>query len=137
VPGRTPDRELFPALERSWPKDGFGSIGVLVAQLPDPHELAAGSLVVVHEKGRRGPGLWGLLAFWKRSRRAHAAVRCSALLARGFADIGAAIDRRSGERLVWGYAPATATVGPDAFGARQGGPNAFGARQVTASDRSS
>jgi hypothetical protein len=105
VPARRADVDLFPDLERAWPADGFGSIAALAAQLPDPQELAAGSLVVVHETGRRPRGLRRLVALWTRKRRAHVAVRCSALLARGYLDIGAAIDPRSGERLAWGFAP--------------------------------
>jgi len=104
-PARRPDVELFPELERAWPADGFGSIAALAAQLPDPQDLAAGALVVVHETGRRPRGLRRVLALWTRKRRAHVAVRCSALLARGYLDIGAALDPRSGERLTWGFAP--------------------------------
>jgi hypothetical protein len=113
-PERRPDWELFPELSAVWPLDGFGPVATVAAQLPDPHELAAGSLVVVHETGRRVRGLRRLLAFWKRKPRAHAAVRCTALLARGYLEIGAALDARSGERLVWGFAPEAATPTPAA-----------------------
>jgi hypothetical protein len=103
LPERRADWELFPELDRAWPADGFGPIAVLAAQLRDPRELAAGSLVFVHERPRRARGLGGLLALGKSRGRAHAAVRCTALLVRGYADIGAADDPRSGERLVWGF----------------------------------
>jgi hypothetical protein len=108
APRRHPDHELFPELDPAWPPDGFGPIATVAAQLPDPHDLAAGSLVLVHERGRRERGLRRVLAFfafWRRRRRAHAAVRCAALLARGYFEIGAAIDARTGERMVWGFAP--------------------------------
>jgi hypothetical protein len=103
--GRRADREVFPELDRGWPRDGFGPISTVASQLPDPLELAAGSLVLVHETERPARGLRGLVSLWKRKRRAHPAVRCSALLARGYLDIGAAVDARSGERLAWGFAP--------------------------------
>jgi hypothetical protein len=110
VPARRADVELFPELDGAWPADGFGSIAALAAQLPDPQELAAGSLVVVHETGRRARGLRRVAALWTRKRRAHIAVRCSALLARGYSEIGAAVDPRSGERLAWGFAPEPSAI---------------------------
>jgi hypothetical protein len=106
-PSRHPDHELFPELDPAWPLDGFGPIAAVAAQLPDPQDLAGGSLVLVHETCRRERGIRRVLAFvafWKRRRRAHAAVRCAALLARGYIDIGAALDPRTGEPLVWGFA---------------------------------
>jgi hypothetical protein len=107
APRRHPDHELYPELDPAWPADGFGPVATLAAQLPDPLDLPAGALVLVHETGRRERGFGravAFLAFWRRRRRAHAAVRCAALLARGYVDIGAAQDARSGERLVWGVA---------------------------------
>jgi hypothetical protein len=104
-PDRSPDWELFPELGASWPADGFGLVATVVAQIPDPHELAAGALVFVHETGPRERGLRRLLALLRRKPRAETAVRCSALLARGYSEIGAALDARRGEQLVWGYAP--------------------------------
>jgi hypothetical protein len=106
---RSQGRELFPALDRKWPGDGIGAVAVLVAQLPDPAELPAGSLLIVHERQAPRAGLLRLFDRMKglvlKPRRAHAAVRCTALLARGYHEIGCAADPKTGEELVWGLTP--------------------------------
>jgi hypothetical protein len=107
-PARSPDFELFPVLDRTWPEDGLGPIATLVAQLPDPADLAEGALVVVREAGPRPRGFrrWVRLArdIWTKPRKAHAAVRGTALLARGYREIGATVEPRTGEEWVWGFA---------------------------------
>ncbi|SRR6266542_159986 len=109
LPDRTPAFELFPVLDRNWPGDGIGPVAVIIAQLPDPAELPEGELVVVREshRPRRGVGQWIDWAkrLLRKPRKADAAVRCTALLARGYREIGAARDPRTGEELVWGLAP--------------------------------
>lgn len=45
-------------------------------------------------------------AIGRRSRDVPRAVRCSALLARGYVKIGAGVDESTGADLAWGYAPA-------------------------------
>jgi hypothetical protein len=114
---RSEGRELFPALDRKWPADGIGAVAVLVAQLPDPAELPAGSLLIVHEKQAPRAGLLRFLdrmkAFVLKPRRAHAAVRCTALLARGYQAIGCAADPKTGEQLVWGLTPRRDKLGSD------------------------
>jgi hypothetical protein len=108
LPPQLPDFELFPALDRSWPADGLGPIAVIVGQLPDPGDLRKGAVVVVRHGGPPPRGIRRLVrtiaSVWNRPRRAHPAVRCSALLARGYRDISAAADPRTGEELVWGIA---------------------------------
>jgi hypothetical protein len=84
-------------LDRSWPVDGFGPVSKVIAQLPEPTSLPAGTRIVVYARGKRGPGIVSRL-FGPR-RKAHVAVRCSALLARGYREIGAAND------VAWGVAP--------------------------------
>jgi hypothetical protein len=106
---RSQGRELFPTLDRKWPADGIGAVAVLVAQLPDPAELPAGSLLIVHERQAPRAGFGRLFDRVKwlvlKPRRAHAAVRCTALLARGYQEIGCAADPKTGEEVVWGLAP--------------------------------
>src|SRR5256885_8947796 len=91
VPPRPADLELFPALDRTWPADGLGPVATLLAQLPDPSELGAGALVVVRDAARPPRGfrraLRKIASLWRKPPRAHAAVRCTALLARGYRDI--------------------------------------------------
>lgn len=82
---------------------------MLVAQLPDPAELPAGSLLIVRETQRPRPGFRRWLdrakALVRKPRKAHAAVRCTALLARGYREIGCGTDPKTGEEVVWGLAP--------------------------------
>jgi hypothetical protein len=106
-----PDLEVFPSLDKAWPADGIGPVATIVSQLPDPNELSAGSLVVVRDAEKPPQGIRrlarGVRRLWRKMPRAHAAVRCTALLARGYRDIGARLDPRTGEALVWGFVPAT------------------------------
>jgi hypothetical protein len=105
IPAEKPDLELFPVLDRAWPADGLGPVAAIVAQLPDPADLRRGALVVVRESGPRSKGfrqwLASLKALFAKPAKAHPAVRCTALLARGYREISAAPDRRSGESVVW------------------------------------
>jgi hypothetical protein len=106
-PTQTPDFELFPILDRNWPHHGLGSVAVIVAQLPDPADLREGALVVVRESGPRPKGFRGWLAdlksLWSKPPKAHPAVRCTALLARGYREISASPLSRTGEELVWAF----------------------------------
>ncbi len=108
-PPRSEGRELFPVLDRKWPADGLGAVAVLVAQLPDPADLPAGALLIVREMQRARPGFRRWLdaakALVRKPRKAHAAVRCTALLARGYREIGCRADPKTGEEIVWGLAP--------------------------------
>jgi hypothetical protein len=101
-------REIHPELGKSWPADGLGAIEVVAVQLPDPRELPDGSVVVVHEAARP-PVTWRgrvgeTLRFWQSRKTAHRAVRCTALLALGYRDVGLAIDPRTHAEVVWGIA---------------------------------
>jgi hypothetical protein len=69
--------------------------------LPDASTLASGTRVVVLSEGARGKGL--LAAF---SKKTHArTARCSALLLRGYVGIGAEVDAKTKQDLVFGVAP--------------------------------
>jgi hypothetical protein len=108
---RAPDLELYPALDKTWPADGIGPVAAILAQLPDPADLAAGALVVLRDAEKPPEGLMralrGVQSLWRKKPRAHAAVRCTALLARGYRDIAARVDPKTGEELVWAFVPAT------------------------------
>lgn len=78
----------------------------LAASLPAPDELARGALVVLLAEASGNETIKGrLLAAFGRTRRLSRALRCSALLARGYVDVGAGTDPASGGDLVWGRAP--------------------------------
>jgi hypothetical protein len=72
--------------------------------VPEATSLPEGTLVVVlpsvvaESLGSR------LLAAVGRGRTIPRAYRCSALLARGYVRIGAALDASSGQDLAWGFA---------------------------------
>jgi hypothetical protein len=126
-PPRSEGRELFPSLDRKWPVDGLGAVAVLVAQLPDPAELPAGSLLIVRATQKPRPGLRRWLdaakALIRKPRKAHPAVRCTALLARGYREIGCCTDPKTGEEVVWGLAPQREELTSDfTFGRSAAGP---------------
>lgn len=106
IPAEKPDVELFPILDKNWPSDGLGPVAVIVAQLPAPSELRKGALVIVRESGPRPKGFaaWvaPLKALFAKPPKVHAAVRCTALLARGYRDISSAPSKKNGEDVVWG-----------------------------------
>jgi hypothetical protein len=74
------------------------------AQIPDAKSLPDGRLVVVLAERANGRGLLGRLL----GGRTHVPriVRATALLARGYREIGAGADEVSGTDLVWGTAEA-------------------------------
>jgi hypothetical protein len=76
-----------------------------MALLPDPSELPPASLVVVTgELGGRRSLARSVLAVFGRDKPVSRALRCSALVARGYVGIGAAQDEAGGD-LAWGYTP--------------------------------
>ena len=94
-------RLVEPTLDDRWPADGFGAVAALMALLPDPCELEPGAWVGVAASapapGRLARLLW-------RGREARLAVRCTALLAKGFEEVGAGTDEL-GRELAWGRVP--------------------------------
>jgi hypothetical protein len=106
IPVDAPDVELFPILDKSWPGDGLGPVAVIVAQLPDPASLRQGALVVVRDSGPLPKGvrrwLFAMKGLFVKPPKVHPAVRCTALLARGYREISSAPNRRTGEDVVWG-----------------------------------
>jgi hypothetical protein len=76
--------------------------------LPDPAELAEGTLVLVGATVREPKSIAkSVLAALGRAKTIPRWVRCSALVARGYVRVGASIDPDTKEDLVWGYAPPT------------------------------
>ncbi len=82
--------------------EGYG-LGDVVRQLTDPGGFDARTLVVV--LGETAGGGVKLLSriFGGRRARVDRGVRGSALLARGYVELGAAVDGATGQDLVWGY----------------------------------
>jgi hypothetical protein len=76
-------------------------------QLPSPESLDPGQLVVVLPHGAPSEQWLGRLL----AKRAWAspAVRATALLARGYVQIGAFTDLKRREDVVWGYAPGSSS----------------------------
>jgi hypothetical protein len=75
------------------------------AALPDPDELPPGTLVLLPAELREEPSIArSVLAVFGRTRTATRVLRCSALVARGYMDVGAGTDPVTRADLVWGYA---------------------------------
>lgn len=84
-----------------------GSVAAVMASLPDPSALPPGTLVVVPgEIAAKSRSLArSVFAAFVRPKNVARVHRCSALVARGFVDVGGGLDE-SGADLAWGYAPA-------------------------------
>ncbi len=96
---------IEPTLPSDWPADGLGSLEVMTSQMPAADSLPAGTWVGVRPS--RGGGSRGLFArlLGARPAGAHLALRCTALLARGYEQVGAGVDER-GQPVAWGRVPA-------------------------------
>lgn len=81
------------------------SVATIMATLPDPTTLAPGTLVLVPGEAASPRSLArSVLAVFGRSKAITRARRCTALVARGYVDVGAAEDDARVD-LAWGYAP--------------------------------
>jgi hypothetical protein len=83
------------------------SVETIMNALPDPSELPPGTLVVVPGElaGSRSLAQSVLAALGRRKPIARA-LRCSALVARGYVDVGAGAPQDEVRAdLAWGYAP--------------------------------
>jgi hypothetical protein len=81
-----------------------GSLAGVIAALPDPAELEAGTLVVIPAELAGGKTLGrSLLAVFGRAKTVARTRRCTALVARGYVDVGAA-DGPEGD-FAWGRVP--------------------------------
>jgi hypothetical protein len=79
------------------------SLAGVIAALPDPATLDAGALVVLPADIRGGGFARSVLAVFGRKKTVARTRRCSALVARGYVDVGAA-ESEDGD-LAWGRAP--------------------------------
>jgi hypothetical protein len=74
----------------------------VATQIPDPATLDPGARVFVLGAASRGAGLLRRILGTASVPRA---VRCTALLARGYVSIGAGVDEVSGADVAWGTVP--------------------------------
>lgn len=84
--------------------DGGGStfaIAEVISQLPEVGSMKPGTQVVILARSTPPTGLFARV--FGRKKGVPRAVRCSALLARGFVNIAAAGE--GDDDLVWGFAP--------------------------------
>lgn len=73
--------------------------------LPDPSDLPEGTLVMVDGRLREARSIArSVLAALGRTKSASRAIRCSALVARGYVRVGAATDPDERTDWAWGYA---------------------------------
>lgn len=93
---------IEPSLPDGWPVDGFGPLAALTTQLPEASSLPGGTWVAVRASQAPRKGLLARL-FLKKS-GAHLALRCTALLARGYEQVGAGADAE-GREVAWGRVP--------------------------------
>jgi hypothetical protein len=73
-------------------------------QIPPATALAPATPLVVLGATAGARGVWRRL-FGGGSTAVARALRCSALLVRGYVDIGAGLDRTTGGDLAWGWSP--------------------------------
>ncbi len=113
TPGHKPPRPPFGL--RAWsqaaadfavaleaPADDLRAISDVAEQVPGASTLASGTAVFVLGAAANRNRLWRLLG---RGVRVTRATRCTALLVKGYVEIGAGIDKASGHDLAWGFAP--------------------------------
>jgi hypothetical protein len=96
-------RTITPQLDESWPQHGLGSLAEVLALIPEPSALPAGSWIAVEASERMGR--WSLRRLVHKPRFVHRALRCTALLARGYEFVGAGSDQ-DGRDIAWGRVPA-------------------------------
>ena len=86
------------------PEAEASSVARIMATLPDPGDLAPGTLVVIPAEVAATRSLArSVLAVFGRVKTVPRTLRCSALLARGYVEIGAGDEER--DDLAWGYVP--------------------------------
>jgi hypothetical protein len=94
---------IEPVLPQDWPADGLGPLDVLTTQIPAADAVPRGTWVAIRSSQVPPRGLLARL-FRKPSAGAHLALRCTALLARGYERVGGGLDGQ-GQQVAWGRAP--------------------------------
>lgn len=84
------------------PPENHRAIASVAEQLPLASSLPSGTAVFVLGAAPSAHAIWRLLG---RTAPVARAVRCTALLVKGYVEIGAGVDEASGSDLVWGSAP--------------------------------
>jgi hypothetical protein len=104
-------------LDDTWPNDGFGPVEVVLSQLPDPTTLARGARVAIPAAAKvpsprrflERIGRTLLRIAGQKPPRISLAVRCTALLARGYTEVGAGPAPASGKKkddaVAWATVP--------------------------------
>jgi hypothetical protein len=84
-PGARPSISIHPNIGPEWPASGLGSIETLLEGLPEPASLEQGAWIAVFPGApARKRGLVSRLLTPRGAEHVHLAVRCTALLARGY-----------------------------------------------------
>jgi hypothetical protein len=88
-PNSLPVLSIQPTVGPDWPMSGLGPIQTLLEGLPDPDTLDKGAWIAVFPgpHTRRRKGLVSRLFTPRTAEHVHLAVRCTALLARGYVRI--------------------------------------------------
>jgi hypothetical protein len=84
------------------PPENGRAITSIAEQVPLASSLPSGTAVFVLGAAPSAHGLWRLFG---RTAPVARTVRCTALLVRGYVEIGAGIDEASGADVAWGSAP--------------------------------
>ena len=86
--------------------DEIEDVGLAARALPDPASLDASTLVIVEGEVRAEKSLVrSVLGALGRKHTVPRAIRCSALVARGYVRVGAGSDPDTRADLAWGYVP--------------------------------
>jgi hypothetical protein len=84
-PEASPTLSIHPSIGPDWPASGLGSIESLFEGLPDPKTLDPGVWIAVFPGApTRKRGIVSRLLTPRTAEHVHLAVRCTALLARGY-----------------------------------------------------
>lgn len=92
-PDAVPAIVVHPAVGDDWPSSGIGPVAELAASLPAPADGEPGAWLAVDGGHTAQRGMLGrILGRADRAPRIHVAVRCTALLARGYKNVCADVD---------------------------------------------
>jgi hypothetical protein len=81
---------IEPAVGDDWPAHGLGPVSEIVRQLPDPADLPPGARIAVGTGMTEQRGLLSRLFSGSTPRaKVHLAVRCTALIVRGYTAVSA------------------------------------------------